>query len=170
MGNEAENGPNTQSLDQNSFWMMNQNDFAWPISKQKPNDQQGKIEAKKTSTKWLPKILFHFYLGRWMNGLHSRIFSLASMHKYGILLPKLFWPTVRKKCSKDRENFCNSWLKAQNFEITRTIYSNSERSEKSLVTEWFLTCSWQFLRSSKLGQLEFKLGRNNWDLETYRKS
>ena len=22
---------------------------------------------------------------------------------YGILLPKLFWPTVRKKCSSDRE-------------------------------------------------------------------
>ena len=22
---------------------------------------------------------------------------------YGILLPKLFWPTVRKKCSGDRE-------------------------------------------------------------------
>ena len=24
--------------------------------------------------------------------------------KNGILLPKLFWPTVRKKCSSDREN------------------------------------------------------------------
>ena len=23
--------------------------------------------------------------------------------KYGILLPKLFWPTVRKNCSSDRE-------------------------------------------------------------------
>ena len=27
------------------------------------------------------------------------------MKKYGILLPKLFWPTVRKNCSSDRENF-----------------------------------------------------------------
>ena len=24
--------------------------------------------------------------------------------KFGILLPKLFWPTVRKNCSSDREN------------------------------------------------------------------
>ena len=38
----------------------------------------------------------------------------------GILLPNLFWPIVRK-----------------NFEITRAIYSNSERSEQILETECF---------------------------------
>ena len=44
------------------------------------------------------------------------------------------------------------------FEITGTIYSNSERSEQFLVTEcFFLTCSWRFLISNKLEQLEFKL-------------
>ena len=45
--------------------------------------------------------------------------------KTGILLPKLFWPTVRKNCSSDREKLWNSRLKTknmQNFEITRTIY------------------------------------------------
>ena len=26
-----------------------------------------------------------------------------SWHRNGILLPKLFWPTVRKNCSSDRE-------------------------------------------------------------------
>ena len=45
--------------------------------------------------------------------------------KRGILLPKLFRPTVRKKCSSDREKH-------------RTIYSNSERSEEFLVTECLL--------------------------------
>ena len=35
----------------------------------------------------------------------------------GILLPKLFWPTVRKYCSSDRKNFWNSRLKAENFQI-----------------------------------------------------
>ena len=30
----------------------------------------------------------------------------------GILLPKLFWPTVRKNCSRDRESF---------FEISRLL-------------------------------------------------
>ena len=44
------------------------------------------------------------------------------------------------------------------FEITRTIYSNSEWSEQFVVTECFLlTCFWRFLRSNKLEQLEFKL-------------
>ena len=32
----------------------------------------------------------------------------------GILLPKLFWPTVRKNCSSDQEKFWNSRLKAKN--------------------------------------------------------
>ena len=46
----------------------------------------------------------------------------------GILLPKLFRPTGRKK---------NVLVIEKNFEITRTIYSNSERSEQFLVTECF---------------------------------
>ena len=41
------------------------------------------------------------------------IFSL-NIQKNGILLPKLFWPTVRKKCSSDQEKFLNSRLKAEN--------------------------------------------------------
>ena len=45
----------------------------------------------------------------------------------------------------------------QYFEITRTIHSKSERSEQFLVTDCFLTCSWRFLISNKLQQLEFKL-------------
>ena len=39
------------------------------------------------------------------------------------------------------------------FEITRTIYSNSERSEQFLKQNAFLTCSWRFLRSSIFEQL-----------------
>ena len=31
--------------------------------------------------------------------------SLTVRNINGILLPKLFWPTVRKKCSSDREKF-----------------------------------------------------------------
>ena len=48
----------------------------------------------------------------------------------------------------------------KNFEITKTIYSNSEGLEQFLVTEYFLTCSWRFLGSNELEQLEFKLENN----------
>ena len=49
------------------------------------------------------------------------VYKIKSCRRgFGILLPKLFWPTVRKNCSS-----------------TRTIYSNSERSEQFLVTECF---------------------------------
>ena len=57
----------------------------------------------------------------------------------GIFLPKFFWPTVRKNCSSNREKTfeIRGWRSriCKIFEITRTIYSNSERSEQSLVTE-----------------------------------
>ena len=78
--------------------------------------------------------------------------------KYGILLPKLFWPTVWKKCSSYQENFWNSRLKAKKlkfFEITRTIYSNSERSEQFMVTECFFNLF--LLTPNKLEQSEFKM-------------
>ena len=52
--------------------------------------------------------------------------------KTGILLPKLFWTTVRKNCSTDRKKLLK--IEAEEickiFEITRT----SERSEQFLVT------------------------------------
>ena len=50
----------------------------------------------------------------------------------GILLPKLFWPTVRKNCSSDQEKllkFKNEGRESENF--------LSERSEQFLVTECF---------------------------------
>ena len=49
------------------------------------------------------------------------------MGRNGILLPKLFGPTVRKNCSSDRE-------KLLKFEAEGT---NSEWSENLLVTECF---------------------------------
>ena len=53
-------------------------------------------------------------------------------------------------CSSDRE-IC------KNFEITKAIYSNSERSEQFLVTECFFNLFLEVLRSNKLEQLAFKL-------------
>ena len=49
----------------------------------------------------------------------------------GILFPKLFWPSMRKKYSIDQENLLKFEAEGQEFakkvDITRTIYSNSER-------------------------------------------
>ena len=50
------------------------------------------------------------------------------------LTTTLFWPTVRRKCSRDWEKLLK--FKAEerickHFEITTTIYSNSERSENN---------------------------------------
>jgi hypothetical protein len=68
-------------------------------------------------------------------------FNLPMIGSNGILLPKLFWPTVRKNCSSDREKLlkfeAECWEFKKKIEITRTIYSNSEGSEQFLVTECF---------------------------------
>ena len=74
----------------------------------------------------------------------------------GILLPKLFWPTVRINCSTDWEKllkYIQGWRPriCKIFEIT--IYSSSERSEQFLVTKCFSNCSWRFFMSHKLEQL-----------------
>ena len=55
------------------------------------------------------------------------------------------------------------------FEIITAINSDSETSVQLLKQNAFLTCSWRFLRSNTLEQLELKLDKNKWDLETNRK-
>ena len=79
---------------------------------------------------------------------------------------------MRKNCSSDRGKLLK--FEAEFSKILRSlvqfIQTNSERSEKIFVTECFLACFWRFLTSNKLEQLEFKLGKNYWVLETCRKS
>ena len=41
--------------------------------------------------------------------------------KNGILLPKLFWPTVRKNCSSDREKLLN--FKTEGWEFAKILRS-----------------------------------------------
>ena len=101
-----------------------------------------------------PSFLWHFCLNwhRWI-WQRSAWFSTEQKHWIiviiGILLPKLFWPTVKKKCSSDWEKTfeIQGWRLriCKNFEITWTIYLNSGRSEQYLLTECFLTYSWRFL-------------------------
>ena len=48
-------------------------------------------------------------------------FKVSSM-KNGILLPKLFWPTVREKCSSDRENLLKFEAEGREFaKILRSL-------------------------------------------------
>ena len=67
-----------------------------------------------------------------------------------------------QNCSSYRKKryFWSSRLKTENLkkiEVTRTIYSISERLEQFLKQNAFLTYSWRFLRSTKSNKLEFKL-------------
>ena len=75
-----------------------------------------------------------------INGILLLQFTRFSLRN-GILLPKLFSPAVRKNCFSNREKKheiqgCRPKI-CQNFEITRTISLNSERSEQVLVTKCF---------------------------------
>ena len=95
---------------------------------------------------------------------------------FGILLPKLFWPTVRKNCSSDWEKLLKFEAEGRvckNFEITRTIYSNIEGLEpkiqqtKMLVTcqrfgDWFLL--WLVWQYSSIQKNIIKVGAKSWML------
>ena len=79
----------------------------------------------------------------------------------GILFQKLFLPTERKKLFLwSRKTFeIRGWRPriCKIFEISRTIYLNSERSEQFLKENNSLTYFWRFLRSNTLEQFKFKL-------------
>ena len=83
---------------------------------------------------------------------------------------------MRKNCSSgDREKLLKFEAEgrefAKKFEISRTIYSKSERSDQFLKQNAVLTFSWRFLRSNILCiTIRIQIGRNYWDLETCRKS
>ena len=83
----------------------------------------------------------HIYQSQWFFMTEWGYEKLNNVKIIGILLPKLFWPTVRKKLFYwSRKTFeIEGWRPriCKNFEITWTIYSNSERSEQFLVTECF---------------------------------
>ena len=76
------------------------------------------------------------------------------MHYNGILLPKLFWPTVRKKNLVIKKTF-----EAEGREFTKFLRSLEQfvHTVKGQNNCWyqkaFLTCFWRFLRSNKFEQL-----------------
>ena len=49
--------------------------------------------------------------------MSRQIKSIYGKVKNGILLPKLFWPTVREKSSSDQENGLKLEAKGQEFEF-----------------------------------------------------
>ena len=73
-----------------------------------------------------PSFLWHFCLNwhRWI-WQRSAWFSTEQKHWIiviiGILLPKLFWPTVRKNCSSDREKLLK--FKAEGREFAKFLRS-----------------------------------------------
>ena len=73
----------------------------------------------------------------------------------GILLPKLFWPTVRKKCSSDQEKL----LKSLEQFIQKLKGQNNSETEYFLN---FLSMYWRFQSDMML------IGTINWIVETYR--
>ena len=101
------------------------------------------------------------FTGVWII-LSSFSFDLKECHVLNcILFPKLFRLSVKKKCSSDQEKLLKFEVegrKLANFlrSLEYIIHSNSERSEQFFVTECF-PCSWRFLISNKLEQLEFEM-------------
>jgi hypothetical protein len=77
-------------------------------------------------------------------GFDPTVNCLRKYWRNGILLPKLFWPTVRKKCYSDREKRLKFEAEGQEFakflrsleQFIQTVHC-SERSEQFLVTECF---------------------------------
>ena len=59
-----------------------------------------------------------WYWSQWWN---LKEFIVDFQDPNGILLPKLFWPTVRKNCSSDRENLLK--FEAEGREFAKVLRS-----------------------------------------------
>ena len=85
------------------------------------------------------------------NNVHHQ-YLVSSNTNIGILFPKLFWPTVRKKCSSDREKLFRS---LEQWKV-RTIF------ETECIFNFFLEVSpIKYIRT-----IMIKVRKNDWDLET----
>ena len=84
----------------------------------------------------------------------------------GILLPKLFWPTVRKNCSSDQEKVLKFEAEGREFAKFLRPLEQFIQTVKGQNNFWwqnaFLTCSWRFLILDKLKPLQFKLEKIMW--------
>jgi hypothetical protein len=106
-------------------------------------------------------IVIEIFFNAFLFTLFWHLFFLNSVTNGNcILFQKLFWTTVRKVVVMFQKKRWDLRLKAenlQNFEITWTIYSDSERSVWFLKLNAFLTYLWRYFKSKTLEQLEFKL-------------
>ena len=63
---------------------------------------------------------------------NSNIKSISKSDRYGISLPKLFWPTVRKNCSSDQEKllkfFSNLFLEVSQTEFLEQLEFKLEKN------------------------------------------
>ena len=93
---------------------------------------QNRLNSRQNFTVAFQVKLTKFFVKRKLFNFSTKQTTLVN-EKNGILLPKLFWPTVRRKCSSDQEKLLKFEAEGREF----AVYSNSERSEQFLVTECF---------------------------------
>jgi hypothetical protein len=82
---------------------------------------------------------------------------------------------VRKNCSGDWKKKLKFKAEGREFanilrSLNRTIYSHSKRSEQFLKQNAFLNLFLEISEIEYNGTIQIQIGKNNWDLETYRKS
>ena len=92
-------------------------------------------------------------------GTRQNNHSSPQQDNNGILLPKLFWPAMTKKCSSDREKLLKETEGREFAKFLRSLGQFSQKV-KGQNNFWyqnaFLTCSWRFLTSNTIERL-FKL-------------
>ena len=90
----------------------------------------------------LQKVFPKFKIAKLFMELVISAIKYPKNHLQWYFVTKIVLPTVRKKCSSDREKLLKFEAEGQEFakilrSLNKTIYSNSERSEQFLVTECF---------------------------------
>ena len=98
------------------------------------------------------------------------------LQKMGILYGAIIYIHLMVFCLENCPKLLKGIIRGQrlrickNFEITRTIYSNSERSEQLLVTVCVFNLFLEVSHVSKIRTIIIQNGKKYWELEKCRKS
>ena len=84
-----------------------------------------------------PPDWYHTTIVLWLTSFSAQVCICRIWRKFGILLPKLFWPTVRKNCSKGH-SFCEQCLHDLQFMKTRSSSQNLSKLARADISCQFM--------------------------------
>ena len=111
--------------------------FEWPLRTKQPITSWAARISSKSGLSGSRKLSDTWSTTAFLSCLRSTLVLVSICwkikNKHGILFPKLFWPTVRKNCSRDREKLLKFEAEGRKFaKILRSLKPKRKHTKRLL--------------------------------------